>query len=460
MVGSDSLVYETHPTTQSASGVDTFWNWILCHIKTLDTVGGIKPFPDYSFLYELAKALFANRILIVAKSRQMLATWMICAWILYRMIHDDPGVYILLSKGNRETKELIKRLKIMVWNLPLNIRDHEPGITVKAAEIACGNDSRLIALPATEDTVRMHSPTAIFWDEMAFTPYSEGIWSGVRPALDTGGSFYGVSTPNGTDNIFFKLWNDDKNHFGKHSMHWKEHPLRDQDWKENAQKGLSTARWKQEYEIDFQVLENRVYSDFNPTIHLLPHPYRWDPHSGRTARGIDFGYRHPYVIWAQLLRNGEIVIFDEWEGKDATIEDLERAIRVIDEKHGLTESKVSFTAVDPAGAARSDTGISSVDRLKRSGFKLVWRSSQIMTGIEHVSSLIKDASGKIRLRFSSNVTRTIHHLKHYRWDSAGVLPLKDNEHDHAMDALRYLIINMLEDKGNCWTGAMVKGGRW
>ncbi|MFH0765403.1 MAG: terminase family protein [Calditrichota bacterium] len=433
------------------------WDWIRANVKTLDAVGGVKPFPDFACAQGLVEAIENHRILILAKSRQMLATWTVGAWIIQRAFTEAPGVYLLLSKGARDTGELIKRLKVMLRHLPEEYVDQAK---IRKGEVVFPNDSRALALPATEDAVRMHSPAAIFWDEMAFTPHSEAIWAAVKPAVEAGGRFIGVSTPNGADNIFYQLYTDPGNGFGKRRLHWREYPGRDEEWAQQARRGLSEARWRQEYEIDFNVLTDRVYDEFDPELHLLPQPFVWSSRAGRTYRGIDFGYRHPYVIWAQLYPDGALTIFDEWEGKDDTVDEMAEAIAAIDLKHGINESNITWSACDPAGAAATDAGLSAVERLQARGIKLVWRSSEILTGVEWVKSLLKDAAGRVRLRLAPQVKHTIEHLRHYRWEPGSDHPSKDDGHDHAMDALRYLIINLFGQRKANWSPAKVSGGKW
>ena len=433
------------------------WRWILKNVHTLDATGGVKPFPDYRFAQRLVDSLSRNRILIVVKSRQMLATWTVCAWMFYHALHAKPGIYLLLSKGARDTSEIVKRLRVITSFLPEGMREE---IKVKSSEVDLANGSRIIALPATEDAVRMHSPSGVFWDEMAFTPHSEGIWASVKPAIDSGGSFVGVSTPNGTDNIFYGLYSDESNGFGKLKLHWRDHPGRGETWRLEAARGLAEARWRQEYELDFDTLADRVYDEFDPDLHVIPQAFRWNPQAGRTYRGIDFGYRHPFVIWVQLTADGRMIVFDEWEGHDATVDEMADAIERIDSKHGIGEDAVTWSGCDPAGAAVSDSGLSAVDRLKRRGFKLVWRTSEIMTGVDLIKSHLKDAAGRVRLSFSPEADRTLYHLRHYRWDHDGKRPAKDDAHDHAMDALRYLVVNLLCQKQKGWSSAKVMGAKW
>jgi len=436
---------------------DHVWSWILDNVHTLDATGGVKPFPDFPFVKWMIEAMVRNRILILCKSRQMIATWSVCAWMLYRGLYDSPGLFMLMSKGERDSRELVKRFRVMVNGLPDEIKSE---VSVKTREITFGSGSRIISLPATEEAPRMHSPSGVFWDEMAFTPYSEGIWTAVKPAIDSGGSFIGVSTPNGTDNVFYHLYQDKSNRFGRLKVHWKDHPLRGEEWLKEAQRGLSTARWKQEYELDFGALADRVFDEFDPETHILDKPFRWTRETGKTFRGIDFGYRHPYVVWLHVTPDAEMTLFDEWEGCDATVEEMAQAIRKIDARHTITENDVTWSGCDPAGAAASDSGVSAAERLTRLGFKLVWRSSEVMTGVELVKSLLLDATGLIRLRFSPDVKKTLYHLQHYRWEAGRDKPVKDNFHDHAMDALRYLIVNMSGKRPVNWSGARVAGVRW
>jgi hypothetical protein len=441
-------------TTVDHTTPDGVYQWILGNVHTLDAVGGIKPFPDYPFVKRMVEAMIEHRILIVAKSRQMMATWTAAAFILHQCLFANPGIYLLMSKGQRDSKELVKRLKTMIENLPEELRDQ---VTVKAGEIEFGSGSRMIALPATESAPRMHSPSGVFWDEMAFTPKSEETWTAVKPAIDSGGSFVGVSTPNGMDNVFYRLFNDPSNGFGKVTLHWSDHPGRDEIWSEKAKRGLSQAKWRQEYEVDFNTLADRVFDEFDHKRHVLPEKFEVSQNPGKVYRGIDFGYRHPYAVWIHQAENGDLTLFDEWEGANATVQEIAKVLRRVDARHGISEETVQFTGCDPAGAAIADEGVSVTERLERQGVKLVWKASRIAGGIDLIKSLLVDANGVVTLKFDPGVTRTIHHLTHYRWEGEGKRPRKDDGHDHACDALRYLLINLYSKRSVAWSGGKVMG---
>ncbi|MFN3821203.1 MAG: hypothetical protein ACK4OO_02620, partial [bacterium] len=279
------------------------WHWIVSSISTLDVVGGVKPFPQWHFLEELVQIWEDYRLVLVAKSRQMMVTWTVLATMLYRCFTQPPGVYLLLSKGARDSGELVKRLKVMVQHLPDQQRER---VKVKAEEVCFDTGSRILALPAAEYAPRMHSPAGVVWDEMAFTPHDEEIWAGVQPAVQAGGWFIGISTPNGTDNLFYRLFTGSAEGFYRHRLHYRHHPQRNREWLLQAQAGLSQMRWRQEYEIDFFAMSERVFDEFSPDLHLLTEPFHRDRDQGKIVRGVDFGYRHPYVLWGQLLPQGDL----------------------------------------------------------------------------------------------------------------------------------------------------------
>lgn len=368
----------------------------------------------------------------------MTVSWTLCALSLYRALQG--GLHLFLSKNQFSADELLRRVKFIFDRLPrmLNL-----STSVRSrSEIEIAGRGRIISLPATEDAPRMHSPTSVFWDEMAFTPYADRIWAALKPSLDSGGIFAGVSTPNGPDGVFAKLCDEaPENGFHVHQVHWREHPDRDEKWATEARRGLSEMEWRREYEISFEGSSDLVYPEFTGR-NVLDAPCSWLP--GRPVyRAIDFGYRHPFVLWITEREDLTLTVFDEWAGRDATVEQMTEAMRKIDAKYDLSEDDVIFTACDPAGAAVDAQGISPVERLKRAGFKMRYRPSRVLTGIEIVKSLLRDANGRTKLFLSPSLTALPADLRRYRWRPNGTEPDKDGICDHSVDALRYFAVNYM-----------------
>lgn len=399
----------------------------------------IEPIP---FIRKFAEKLTSEPRLIVVKSRQMMASWIGCAYILFRALSTGAGIHLVLSKEERSAKELIERMRFLLESLSI---DHsELGTSTITGTIAFRNlGSRIISLPASPYAVRGLSPRTVFWDEMAFTPNDEEIWAAVKPAVDSGGSFLGVSTPNGPSGVFARLVHGREEGFVIHRLHYHQHPDHDETWEKAARSGLSEARWRREQELSFEGAEGRVFDQFDSQRHLCSTSYLPGRIDGaKLYRGIDFGYRKPAVVWLEVLPDGSMVVFHCLVGDRWPIHQLMQEIRSVDERYGFQEADFTFTAVDPAGAAKNDSGISPVEAMLAAGFKLVWSLSSIAAGIEVVRSLLLDAQGKVRLRVDSRCADLIRAFQGYAWAQDGELPVKDGVHDHPMDALRYLLVNL------------------
>ena len=85
---------------------------------------------------------------------------------------------------------------------------------------------------------------------------------------------------------------------------------------------------------------------------------------------------------------------------------------------------------------------SNVQLLRRSGYTVRTRGSGILEGIEMIRHALRPAAGEVKLFVSSKCERLIKALAGYHYAPGGSeLPVKDGEHDHLIDALRYHFVN-------------------
>ncbi|NUO19818.1 hypothetical protein HUU59_10250 [bacterium] len=430
------------------------WRFLTTYVKTQDPAHGIKLYPDFDYLRVLAYLTLNQRYLLVPKSRQMMVTWSAVALFVWRALFKQPGVYLFLSRNERCAEELLDRARFIISQLPAFMK---PVLTTNnKSELEFGGlHSRLLSLPATPDGPRMYSPTAVFWDEMAFTPFDMQIWTALQPAIESGGSFIGVSSSGGALNLFAKLVQqcDESCHpersegplcspFHIHRIHYSQHPARaGEEWKKSASRGLSKSQWSREQEISFDSFDGLVYSEFDPVVHILKDDF-YPRKEWPLFRTIDFGFRKPFALWLQKLPSGEYVVFSEWEGRDATTEAMHAAILRTDISFGLKETDYLWSSCDPSGAAAQDSGISPVDYLLRNGMKLRYRSSRVSTGVELVKAAFRDAAGKVSLFISPRCRKLIQDLRTYQWNADKDEPVKDGDSDHSLDALRYFFVNL------------------
>jgi hypothetical protein len=155
---------------------------------------------------------------------------------------------------------------------------------------------------------------------------------------------------------------------------------------------------------------------------------------------MDFGYRSPTVVlWAAVDGAGVVWVVDERVVREVVLDEHVRAIAA------SGRPRLSWIGVDPAGRARNDqTGVSAIAVLERSGLRVRSRRLPVQEGLTLVRARLRPAEGAPRLHVAARCARLIESLEthHYPPDRPESLePVKDGS-DHAVDALRYMIVNL------------------
>lgn len=209
-----------------------------------------------------------------------------------------------------------------------------------------------------------------------------------------------------------------------------------------AMQRASRAGWEAEMLCKRPSLENVVFNEFDPAVHVKPLDYDANL---PLYRSLDFGFVNPFVcLWIQVDDEGVVRIVDEYLRSRATIDVHAEQIK---SRTPLDEEQVTATFCDPAGAGVNDvTGTSVVRELRSFDIVLRYRRSGIVEGIELIRRAIRAGDGKSRLIISPRCQRLIEALQCYHYpESPGAvtteLPLKDGLYDHPIDALRYFFVN-------------------
>ncbi len=432
------------------------WYFLTRFVRTLEREKGEASFPEYIYLKDLINVFQRDTRVVILKSRQMMVTWSAAAFALWEAIFRGNADILFLSKREDDAKEAIRRLKYIYDRLPGYMRPRTGENTKYVLEFPIRN-SRLMALPTHPNIGRTFSPTRIIWDEMASTPFDEEIFASLQPSLDGGGFFIGISTSQGPNTKHAELYlNAEAYGFTPVAIHYSLNPEKDEKWCLRARRGMSDQRWKMEQEMSMEMGGNRIYPAFQNQKHILPDFFQ-DPEA-KIYRTIDFGYHTPVVLWA-LVQNGEVILFNEWIGEDSTVSDMVNAIVEIDELLGCDEDSFTRTFCDPAGAAKTDFGISSLDRMKaeywrKTGkdMKISYRQSSVMAGIDLVREKLCNAAGEIKLKVTGKCSRTAADFARYVKKNNSEEPKKDGIAEHTMDAVRYLVVNLFQSKRACGTG--------
>jgi len=205
----------------------------------------------------------------------------------------------------------------------------------------------------------------------------------------------------------------------------------------------SRAAWESEMLCLRPSLENIVFSEFNPAVHVRPVDY--DPNLP-LYRTLDFGFVNPFVcLWVQVDHEGVVRVIDEYVRSRATIDVHAKELKA---RTPCPEEQVTATYCDPAGAGQSDiTGTSAVRELRSLGIVTKHRASPILEGIELIRRAVRAGDGSTSLAISPRCPRLIEAMQCYHYPdtaraAAGELPFKDGVYDHPIDALRYFFIHV------------------
>jgi len=202
----------------------------------------------------------------------------------------------------------------------------------------------------------------------------------------------------------------------------------------------SRAGWEAEMLCRRPSLENVVFDEFEPAVHVKSVDY--DPNLA-LYRSLDFGFVNPFVcLWIQVDDDGVVRVIDEYVRSRATVDVHAEQVK---SRTACAEEQVAATFCDPAGAGLSDlTGTSVVRELRQMGIVTRFRRSGILEGIELIRREVRAGDGRSRLVISPRCQRLIEAMQCYHYPEsgkAGELPLKDGLYDHPIDALRYFFVN-------------------
>jgi phage FluMu gp28-like protein len=199
-------------TEESARALDIY-EFLFKHCYTLDPHdinNPIRRFPDHPYLRELTRIFLEQKLIAVVKSRQLLVTWLFCAlhvWLC--AYHKGQYVFFISRKeadaGFDTPLSLCSRALFICKNLPPDMRP----------EISHGLQPPVLRFPKTlstiqgvsqdSDALRQYTASSVFLDEMAFQEHAYEAYAAIKPTIDGGGRLVCVSTPNGKNNLFYKI---------------------------------------------------------------------------------------------------------------------------------------------------------------------------------------------------------------------------------------------------------------
>lgn len=234
-------------------------------------------------------------------------------------------------------------------------------------------------------------------------------------------------------------------------------------WLASAKSGMSEARWRQEYEIDYGALGGQlVFPEWDPSIHLVP-PSRLDPDEWTITMACDPHPRTQHAfIWLGVNRDGDMVVpFSWWQESDPS---AERRLTVKDYAEWMidVEKTLGFykprRLMDVAGRSMNATEEKSYfDSYRDEKFYFqAAKKNRDMSGFELINKALRPESyvvdkpetKKPRLTIMSDNDELIYQISHLRFaEFRGSVVDKDDpqmpieKRRHLVDGLCYILLD-------------------
>lgn len=225
------------------------------YVKIQHPTRGPVPFATFPFQDECVKLFLGNRFVIVNKSRQLGLSTLTAAYVAWFVLFHRSKEVLIIATKLATAQNFIRKVKFVIKNLPKwMVVAPISGDNKTTIEFGDPCNSKVQAVPTSEDAGRSEALSLLIVDEAAHIRDFDELWKGLYPTLSTGGRAIIISTPKGQGNQFHKLWVDAQagdNPFAYIELPWHVHPERDQAWYENECKNLSKQGIAQELNCDF-----------------------------------------------------------------------------------------------------------------------------------------------------------------------------------------------------------------
>jgi len=199
--------------TQESAITQDPYEFIFKYCYTLDPHdinNPIKRIPDYPYIRELIRIFLENKLIAVVKSRQLLVTWIFCAihvWLC--AYHKGQYVFFISRKeadaGFDTPLSLCSRSFFICEHLPKELKPEIVKSLQPAIMRFTDTYSTIQGVSQDSDALRQYTASSVLCDEMAFQEHASEAYAAIKPTIDGGGRLICVSTPNGKNNLFYKI---------------------------------------------------------------------------------------------------------------------------------------------------------------------------------------------------------------------------------------------------------------
>ena len=170
-------------------------------IASFVSLNPVRPFPIKPYMPPIIDTWLNESLFVIEKSRDVMATWLICALFTWDTIFHPHRQNIFQSKTAPDTLELVTRAYHMWEKQPKFLKDQAKATLVKGSTRSGmltfeDTGSEILGFAQGENQIRQYHPSGVFQDEAAFQEKSYEAFCAIRPAIQNGGRFTAISSPN------------------------------------------------------------------------------------------------------------------------------------------------------------------------------------------------------------------------------------------------------------------------
>lgn len=165
-----------------------YWvqNWTLTeNPKYLEQKLSFKaPFPRKAYFTPLFLALQKYNRLFIPKSREMITSWSVMAYVTNKAQWHKAFV-IVQTEAEGKVIDLVKYCRILYENQPQWMKDRHPlKQEPSQTSVEWQSGGRILGIPKGENKVRLYHPTIYVMDEAAFLPEAAQCYDAAHPVAD------------------------------------------------------------------------------------------------------------------------------------------------------------------------------------------------------------------------------------------------------------------------------------
>jgi hypothetical protein len=173
---------------------------------------------------------------------------------LHRALYQPGSLTLAISPSQRQSTELVRKGRDYLNVLQITDVDQESVLAITLA-----NGSRILALPASDTTIRGYSPDLVLVDEAARVP--DATIDAVRPMLAvTSGQLIELSTPWGMQGRFWEAWTMGGPEWERTEVDAYSCPRISPEWLEQERREMPRIVFESEYLCRFTDTLSQVFS--------------------------------------------------------------------------------------------------------------------------------------------------------------------------------------------------------